>query len=69
VLGLTQSAGGASVLGPAPLFRLRGHERAQVLVKAPERRAAVDAVRAAVEAVAGERGGRGVAFSVDVDPQ
>ncbi|HEY0631545.1 MAG TPA: primosomal protein N', partial [Thermoleophilaceae bacterium] len=63
----------ARLLGPAPLFRLKGRERAQLLVKAPaagpERIAAVRAVRHAVEAVAEAREHRGVAFSVDVDPQ
>ncbi|MFM9126952.1 MAG: hypothetical protein ACKOTA_05220, partial [Solirubrobacterales bacterium] len=56
-------------LGPAPLFRLRGRERSQVVVKAPERRPAVAAVGAAVNAAAGTWGRRGVSFSVDVDPQ
>ncbi len=59
----------ASVLGPAPLFRLRGRERAQVVVKARDRAAAVRAVGAAVEAVAADRAHRAAAFSVDVDPQ
>jgi primosomal protein N' (replication factor Y) len=59
---------GARVLGPAPLFRLRGRERAQVVVKAPERSAAVAAVRQAVERVAAAAAGREVAFAVDVDP-
>ena len=53
--------------------RLWGRDRAQLLVKAPaagpDRTAAVRAVRHAVEAVAGAREHRGVAFSVDVDPQ
>jgi primosomal protein N' (replication factor Y) len=61
------------LLGPAPLFRLKGRDRAQLLVKAPadgaERAAAVRAVRMAVEAVSADRRHRGVAFSVDVDPQ
>jgi primosomal protein N' (replication factor Y) len=61
------------LLGPAPLFRLKGRDRAQLLVKAPasgvERVAAVRAVRHAVEAVAQAREHRGVSFSVDVDPQ
>ena len=60
---------GQTVLGPAPLFRLRGRERAQLVVKAADRRAAVDAVRTAVEAVSAEKGSRAVAFAVDVDPQ
>ena len=53
------------VLGPAPLFRLRGRERAQIVVKSNERQAAVAAVGAAVERPLG----RDVAVSVDVDPQ
>jgi primosomal protein N' (replication factor Y) len=60
---------GASVLGPAPLFRLKGRERAQLVVKAADRAGAVAAVRAAVERAAGEHSRRGVIFSVDVDPQ
>jgi len=56
-------------LGPAALFRLRGRERAQVLVKAADRRGAIDAVRAAVETVSADKAHRAAAFSVDVDPQ
>jgi primosomal protein N' (replication factor Y) (superfamily II helicase) len=59
----------AIVLGPAPLFRLKGRERSQLVVKAEDRATAVAAVRAAVEGVAGGFGRRGVSFSVDVDPQ
>jgi primosomal protein N' (replication factor Y) len=59
----------ASVLGPAPLFRLRGRERQVLVVKAHARRAAVAAVGAAVHAAAGARAHAGVSFSVDVDPQ
>jgi primosomal protein N' (replication factor Y) len=70
---VAEEAPGVRLLGPAPLFRLKGRDRAQLLVKAPatgpERMAAVRAVRHAVEAVAGAREHRGVAFSVDVDPQ
>jgi primosomal protein N' (replication factor Y) len=61
------------LLGPAPLFRLKGRDRAQLLVKAPAegpaRAAAVRSVRHAVEAVAADRRHRGVVLSVDVDPQ
>jgi primosomal protein N' (replication factor Y) len=60
---------GATVLGPAPLFRLRGRARAQLVVKGYERARSVRAAGAAVAAVAGDRARRGVAFSVDVDPQ
>ncbi|MDQ6751207.1 MAG: primosomal protein N' [Actinomycetota bacterium] len=59
----------AVVLGPAPLFRLRGRSRSQLVVKAGDRRRAVAAVAAAVAGVAADRAHRGVAFSVDVDPQ
>ena len=60
---------GVRVLGPATLFRLRGRERAQVLVKAGERSPAVALVRGVVDAIAADRIHRGVTFSVDVDPQ
>jgi primosomal protein N' (replication factor Y) len=59
----------ASVLGPAPLFRLKGRERAQVVVKAGERGPAVRAVRQAVDRLSAEAALRGVAWSIDVDPQ
>ncbi len=58
-----------TLLGPAPLFRLRGRERQVLVVKAPARRAAVRAVGDAVGAVAADRRHGGVSFSVDVDPQ
>jgi primosomal protein N' (replication factor Y) len=60
---------GVPVLGPAPLFRLKGRERSQLVVKAADRAPAVRAVRHAVEAVAAEHSRRGVNFTVDVDPQ
>jgi primosomal protein N' (replication factor Y) len=59
----------ATVLGPAPLFRLRGRERSQLVIKATRRRAAVAAVAAAVDAVARSPVGRRASLSVDVDPQ
>jgi primosomal protein N' (replication factor Y) len=66
-------APGATALGPAALFRLKGRDRAQVLVKAPAdpagRAAAVRGVRRAVESLVGEKEHRGVGWSVDVDPQ
>ena len=64
----SRSGGEVTVLGPAKLFRLKGRERAQLLIKAPETSPAVGAVRAAVDAAAREGAHRGVAFSVDVDP-
>jgi primosomal protein N' (replication factor Y) (superfamily II helicase) len=56
-------------LGPAPLFRLRGRERSQVVVKATDRARAVAAVDAAVQDVAREKAHRAASISVDVDPQ
>jgi primosomal protein N' (replication factor Y) (superfamily II helicase) len=60
---------GASVLGPAPLFRLRGQARSQIVVKAADRRAAITAVGAAVERIARSASKHGVSIGVDVDPQ
>jgi primosomal protein N' (replication factor Y) len=57
------------ILGPAPLFRLRGRARRQVVVKTTERATAIRATAAAVESAARDRALREVAFSVDVDPQ
>jgi primosomal protein N' (replication factor Y) len=59
----------AQVLGPAALFKLRGRERGQLVIKARDRAPAVHAAGAAVAAVAADRTRRGVAYSVDVDPQ
>jgi primosomal protein N' (replication factor Y) (superfamily II helicase) len=56
-------------MGPAPLFRLRGRERAQVVIKAQDRAAAVAQVDSAVREAAADRAHRAAAFSVDVDPQ
>jgi primosomal protein N' (replication factor Y) (superfamily II helicase) len=61
--------GGATVLGPAALFRLRGRERWALVLKAGERRGAVAAVGDAVAGAAASRNHAGVSFSVDVDPQ
>jgi primosomal protein N' (replication factor Y) len=60
---------GPDALGPAPLFRLRGRERSQVVVKAVDRAAATAQVAAAVDDVAAAREHRAARFSVDVDPQ
>ncbi len=60
---------GESVLGPATLFRLRGRDRAQIVIKAADRPRAVREVGEAVAAVAATSAYAGVALSVDVDPQ
>ncbi len=57
------------VLGPAALFRLRGRERQVLVIKATDRRGAVQGVGEAVQRVAGDREHAAVSFSVDVDPQ
>jgi primosomal protein N' (replication factor Y) len=59
----------AQLLGPAPLFRLRGRARSQLVVKAGDRTAAIAAVGAAVDALTASRAKDGVNVSVDVDPQ
>jgi primosomal protein N' (replication factor Y) len=60
----------AQVLGPAPLFRLKGRYRSRLLIKSRERAPAVSAVRDALpQVVAGRRTSTDVKFSVDVDPQ
>jgi primosomal protein N' (replication factor Y) (superfamily II helicase) len=59
----------ASLLGPAPLFRLRGRERQVLMVKAARRAAAVAAVGEVVQTVTSSRAHAKVNFSVDVDPQ
>jgi len=60
---------GAVVLGPAPLFALRGRARTQLVVKATDRALAIRAVGAAVDGVARSARKRSVNVSVDVDPQ
>jgi primosomal protein N' (replication factor Y) len=60
---------GATILGPAPLFRLRGRARSQLVIKAGDRAAAVQVVGAAVDELGPGLARRGVNVSVDVDPQ
>jgi primosomal protein N' (replication factor Y) len=62
-------AAGTTVLGPAPLFRLRGRARSQLVLKSTEREAAIDAVGLVVETVGPTAAQRGINVSVDVDPQ
>ena len=65
--GLALSDG--AVLGPAPLFRLRGRARAQVVIKATDRGGAIAAVGRTVQRLAPAAAKRGASVSVDVDPQ
>jgi primosomal protein N' (replication factor Y) len=57
------------VLGPAPLFRRQERHRAQLVIRSPDREAAIAAVRQAVETVASDRAYGAATFAVDVDPQ
>jgi primosomal protein N' (replication factor Y) len=75
--------GNARLLGPAPLFRLRGRYRTQLVVKAiprsrddgddgdegDARRSAIDSVGEAVDALGPGVARVGTSVSVDVDPQ
>jgi primosomal protein N' (replication factor Y) (superfamily II helicase) len=61
--------GGADLLGPAPMFRVRNRHRRRMLTKSDDRDGAVAAVGAAVERLVAERALRDVAVGVDVDPQ
>jgi primosomal protein N' (replication factor Y) len=60
---------GGVVLGPAPLFRLRGRSRSQLVIKADDRAGAIAATAAAIDGVAALASKRQVSVSVDVDPQ
>ncbi len=60
---------GAIVLGPAPLFKLRGKARSQLVVKAAERAEAIKSVGLAVDRIGTRARRRRVSISVDVDPQ
>src|SRR4029077_8252722 len=57
------------LLGPAPMFRVRGKYRRRLLTKAQDREATVAAIRTAVERLAADRSLKDVAIGVDVDPQ
>jgi primosomal protein N' (replication factor Y) len=71
VLGLVAERLSAAdeLLGPAPLFRLRGKHRRRLLIKTERRHEAVEGVRDAVAAAVRDRTLRELSISVDVDPQ
>jgi primosomal protein N' (replication factor Y) len=62
-------ASGAELLGPAPLLRLRGRHRAQLLMKTGSPRALATRVAALLAAAAPAMRRDGLAAVVDVDPQ
>jgi primosomal protein N' (replication factor Y) len=57
------------LLGPAPLFRLRGKHRRRLLIKSGRRHETVTAIREAVATAVRDRALRELSISVDVDPQ
>ncbi len=69
ISGPLAAAGAGEVLGPAPLFRLKGKEREQILLKAPRRMPAVAAVRAALKPIEGKASRLRAQLIVDVAPQ
>jgi primosomal protein N' (replication factor Y) (superfamily II helicase) len=61
--------GDTDLLGPAPMFRVRGRYRRRLLSKARDREGTVAAIRTAVDRLAADRSLKDVAIGVDVDPQ
>jgi primosomal protein N' (replication factor Y) (superfamily II helicase) len=59
----------SELLGPAPMFRVRGRHRRRILVKAQDRAGTVTAARVTVERRAADRALKDVSIGVDVDPQ
>jgi primosomal protein N' (replication factor Y) len=58
----------SELLGPAPMFRVRGRHRRRILVKAQDRAGTVAAAGATVERRAADRALKDVSIGVDVDP-
>ncbi len=58
----------SDLLGPAPMFRVRGRQRRRILVKAQDRAGTVAAARVTVEGHAADRALKDVSIGVDVDP-
>jgi primosomal protein N' (replication factor Y) len=65
----TQLPAESELLGPAPMFRVRGRFRRRILVKAQDRVGTVTAARVTVERRAADRALKDVSIGVDVDPQ
>ena len=66
---LERSGGDADLLGPAPLLRLRGRHRAQILAKTGSPRAVASRAARLLAAAAPAMRRDGLTASVDVDPQ
>jgi primosomal protein N' (replication factor Y) len=69
IVARLEPSGAGEVLGPAPLFRLRGKEREQILLKAAVRTRAVAAVRAAVGPIERKASQARAQLTIDVAPQ
>jgi primosomal protein N' (replication factor Y) len=66
---LERAGGDADLLGPAPLLRLRGRHRAQILAKTGSPRAVASHAARLLAAAAPAMRRDGLTASVDVDPQ
>ena len=66
---LERAAGDADLLGPAPLLRLRGRHRAQILAKTGSPRAVASRAARLLASAAPAMRRDGLTASVDVDPQ
>lgn len=60
---------GASMLGPAPMFRARNRFRRRFLIKSETRAETIEAVYSTVEAMLAEKVFKDIVLSIDVDPQ
>jgi primosomal protein N' (replication factor Y) len=67
--GLERAGDDADLLGPAPLLRLRGRHRAQILAKTGSPRAVASRAARLLAAAAPAMRRDGLTASVDVDPQ
>lgn len=66
---LAPALGEAKLLGPAPLFKLKGRARGHILIKAGDTEATLAAIGPVIEHYREPYGNRGVRIVVDVDPQ
>jgi primosomal protein N' (replication factor Y) len=66
---LKAGLGGAELLGPAPLLRLRGRHRGQLVAKTDRPRALASAAARLLSAAAASMRKAGLTAVVDVDPQ
>ncbi|MBK5233855.1 MAG: primosomal protein N', partial [Thermoleophilia bacterium] len=60
---------GASMLGPAPMFRARNRFRRRILIKSTSREETITGVYSTVETMLAEKVFKDIVLSIDVDPQ